>query len=126
MDARALVRPPPLPPPCPRLVVLEARTGSLGDVRTLHGFPLPLSLSLTPSLPQRRVAPKDGGRQCGLIKGGDGGQTGGVKEVSRWEVGLLSSAESRNPCVLRAVAHFTCSLFSKLHNKPTHCASNCT
>lgn len=38
----------------------------------------------------------------------------------------LSSAESRNPCVLRAVAHFTCSLFSKLHNKPTHCASNCT
>lgn len=85
-----------------------------------------LSLSLTPSLPQRRVAPKDGGRQCGLIKGGDGGQTGGVKEVSRWEVGLLSSAESRNPCVLRAVAHFTCSLFSKLHNKPTHCASNCT
>lgn len=39
------------------------------------------------------MAPKDGGRQCGLIKGGDGGQTGGVKEVSRWEVGLLSSAQ---------------------------------
>lgn len=53
MDARALVRPPPLPPPCPLLVVLEARTGSLGDVRTLHGFPLPLSLSLLPPLSLR-------------------------------------------------------------------------